>query len=77
MGRRSQPVDQSTILAFRPPVKTGITLSAEVHKRLQTACLVEGTNQSKILERLIMAHLTGYYSGRRGHSESGEEAAEA
>ena len=72
MGRRNQSVDQPIAGTIRPPVKTGVTLSAEAHHRLATAVLVERKTMSQIVERLIQTHLTGYYSGRRGHAEAGD-----
>jgi len=59
------------------PVKTGITLSADAHRRLKTAGLVDGQNFSEIIEGLIQTYLVGYYAGKRGQAATGEEAAAA
>jgi hypothetical protein len=55
--------------------KIGAYLTEDGHKRLKTAVLVEGLEQSEILDALIRTYLMGYYSGQRGAKE-GEEAIE-
>jgi hypothetical protein len=72
MARRNQSNEQAIAGAIKQPVKKGFTLSADADRRLTTACLVEGINQSQMIERLITTHLVGYYSGRRGHGEDGK-----
>ena len=42
------------------------SLSPAAMKLLDTAVLVDELEQSAIVERLIMQHLAGYYSGRKG-----------
>lgn len=48
------------------PAKIGAYLSDDASKRLKTAVLVEGLDQSVILDALIRTYLVGYYSGQRG-----------
>jgi hypothetical protein len=72
MGRRRQSTEPAIAGSIKPPVKKGFTISADADHRLTTACLVEGLNQSQMVERLIVTHLVGYYSGRRGHGEDGK-----
>ena len=60
-----------------PPVKTGVTISAEAHRLLSAACLAEGQNQSQLVELLILTHLSGYYVARRSPGETGDNQAVA
>lgn len=76
MAQRVRATEQETNGATKPPIKTAVTLSHDAHKRLKTAVLVEGKDQSEIVEGLITSQLQGYFSGRRGQgakSEQGED----
>lgn len=56
---------------FPPPEGTRVmvTLSAEAIHLLDTAVLVDGQDRNQVVERLILDHLSGYYSGRRAAGE--------
>jgi hypothetical protein len=54
--------------------KIGAYLSEDAAKRLKTAVLVEGLDQSVILDALIRTYLVGYYSGMRGGKDGEGEA---
>ena len=69
---RKKDSDQPISGAIHPPVKTGVTLSAEAHRRLSTASLVDGQTFSEIMEHLINTHLTHYFSGKRAKAGTGE-----
>lgn len=72
MARRSIATEQRAEQSTKLPIKTAVTLSADAHRRLQTAVLVDGRGQSEIVENLITSHLVGYYAGRRGQTAAAE-----
>jgi hypothetical protein len=69
MARRNQTSERTSIPTLKRTVKKGFLLSPDANKKLETAALVEEKDQSEIVDTLILTHLTGYYSGRRGHGE--------
>jgi hypothetical protein len=76
MGRTAQLTEPRTESATKAPVKTAVTLSADAHRRLETAALVDDKSYSEIVDDLIKTHLTGYYAGRRAKasgSDSGDD----
>ncbi len=77
MTRKAKATKRRTDGATGPPVKTAFTLSWEASRRLGIAKVVDGKDQSEIVEELIMSHLQGYFAGRRGRDEDGETEAVA
>lgn len=57
------------------PIKKGVYLSEDGAKRLETAALVEGLDQSVIMDALLRTVLVGYYSGVRRGKEAGDSEA--
>jgi len=58
-----------------PPIKTGVTLSAEAHYRLRAACAHYGKDQSEVVEVLILKHLGNCFTSVRKPGSDPSEAA--
>lgn len=54
------------------PVKKGVYITEDAAKRLETAGLVEGLDQSVVIDALLRTVLIGYYAGVRRGKEAGD-----
>jgi hypothetical protein len=71
-GAEAESIESAAIaaaIADLPPTRDGtramFTLTAGALKLIDTAVLVDGGDRSSVVEGLVNAHLSSYYSGRR------------
>jgi hypothetical protein len=74
MSATARPAEKPGDPPTRPPVKTGITLSADASYRLKSAALHERKTMSELVEMLVVRHLGAYYTSKRSGTEAASGA---